>query len=417
VPDTVPVHASLEILVVLFLAIAAVWLTTALRPLRAFFVLAVAAVLMGTLAVVAFTVWYVWLEAVAATSAGVLGYVVTVVREYIQEQREKKRLSRFFSPSVRDHIVRHQDENALGVTRRPLTVLFSDIRGFTSLSEKLPAEQVVELLSDYLTELTDIVFKHGGTVDKYVGDCIMALYNAPLDQKDHALQAVRTAVAFQKATHEISDRWEAKVGLPVRNGVGVHTGEAVVGEMGSKGRSEYTAIGDTVNLAARLESITKDFKSPIVISESTYEHVKGEFAARALGEVHVKGREQPVRIYAVLADDNRKDDRAHAELDVTVVDGEVTVEAMTRDISVSGVAVHHLPRQLAPGRLVQLRLGGTDLRQSIIADARVVWSLETSAGLNFVDLSPDAATALADYVAERISKGAGLPPVPVAAGH
>jgi adenylate cyclase len=415
VRSRIPLTFSLEILVVLALAVAAVWLTTVLRPLRAFFVLVGAGLVMGALALLAFTIWYVWLEVVAATLAGVLGYGVTVVREYIQEQREKRRLSRFFSPSVRDHIVKHQEENALGVSRRPLTVLFSDIRGFTSLSEKLPAEQVVELLSDYLTELTDIVFKYGGTVDKYVGDCIMALYNAPLDQPDHALAAVRTAVAFQKATHEISDRWEAKTGLPVKNGVGVHTGEAVVGEMGSKGRSEYTAIGDTVNLAARLESITKDFKSPIVISEATYQLVKGEFSARALGEVTVKGREEPVRIYAVLAEDTRKDDRAHAALDVTVVDGEVTVQAVTRDVSVSGIAIQQLPRVLSPGRMVQLRLAGNDLRQSIIADARVVWSLEGSAGLNFVDLGPDAAAALTDYVAERAdtqTAGARSLPVP-----
>ena len=311
VPSTISLHFSLEILVVLALAIAAVWLTTVLRPVRAFFVLSGAAVVLGGFAVIAFTFWDVWLQAVAAALAGALGYGVTVMREYTEAEARGRRLSRFFSPSVRDHIVKHQEEDALGVSRRMLTVLFSDIRGFTSLSEKLPAEQVVELLSEYLSELTRIVSMHGGTVDKYVGGCIMALYNAPLDQPDHALAAVRTAVAFQKATHEISDRWEAKTGLPVKNSVGVHTGEVVVGEMWW-GRSEYTAVGDTVNVAAWLGRATEDLESSIVISESTYALVKDEFSGRALGEVIVEGREQRVKIYAVLPEDTRLDDRGPA---------------------------------------------------------------------------------------------------------
>jgi adenylate cyclase len=159
---------------------------------------------------------------------------------------------------------------------------------------------VVELLGEYLSELTEIVFRHGGTVDKYVGDCIMALYNVPFEQPDHARQAVRTALAFQESTRALSARWEARLGIQVKSGVGINTGEAVVGTMGSRQRLEYTAIGDTVNLAARLESITKDFDSPIVISESTYVLVKDEFPTRPLGEVTVKGKAIPVRIYAVL---------------------------------------------------------------------------------------------------------------------
>ena len=130
----------------------------------------------------------------------------------------------------------------------------------------------------------------------------MALYNAPFEQEDHAAQAVRTALEFQKATRALSERWEAKCGSPLRNGVGINTGDAVVGTIGSEQRLEYTAVGDTVNLASRLENITKEFEVPIILSESTYEEVKHLFPIRSLGEVAVKGKELPVKIYVVEAD-------------------------------------------------------------------------------------------------------------------
>jgi adenylate cyclase len=295
-----PLPRAAEMAMAVGVVLLAVWLTRALRPLRAFFALAGAWLAVCGIVFVLFVGWQVWVGINAITLAFALGYGVTVVGEFIQEQREKRRLSRFFSPAVLKEIVRHKTDLALGSSRRVLTVLFSDIRGFTSISEKLPPEQVVELLGEYLSELTEIVFRHGGTVDKYIGDCIMALYNVPFEQPDHAAQAVRTALAFQGSTRALSARWEAKLGIQVKAGVGINTGEAVVGTMGSRQRLEYTAIGDTVNLAARLESITKDFGSPIIISESTYRLVKDEFPTRPLGEVTVKGKAIPVKIYAVL---------------------------------------------------------------------------------------------------------------------
>ncbi len=244
----------------------------------------------------------IYVPAFAAPVALLAGYGATVVESYIREQREKQRLSRFFSPAVLTEIVREGRDAAVASSRRQITVLFSDLRGFTALSEKLPPEQVVDILTDYLTELTGVVFQHGGTVDKYIGDCIMALYNVPFDQQDHAAQAVRTAIEFQRRTRALSAKWEARFGIQLKNGVGINTGEAVVGTMGSRQRLEYTAIGDTVNLAARLESITKEVKSAIVISEATHRAVEGRFQTRDLGMVTVKGKEQAVRIFAVLED-------------------------------------------------------------------------------------------------------------------
>ena len=163
------------------------------------------------------------------------------------------------------------------------------------------------------------MFRHGGTVDKYVGDCIMALYNVPFADPDHAAKAVRTGLEFQEKTLEVSRRWEEKVGVQIRNGVGINTGEAVVGTMGSRQRLEYTAIGDTINLGARLESITKDYHVGIIVSEYTHKLLKDEFLTRELGEVTVKGKTQPVKIFAVLPASLRKHPRAALEAAATLV--------------------------------------------------------------------------------------------------
>jgi adenylate cyclase len=139
-------------------------------------------------------------------------------------------------------------------------------------------------------------------VDKYIGDAIMALYNVPFEDPEHAIKAVRTGVEFQERTIAVSRRWEAKLGIAIRNGVGINTGEAVVGTLGSRQRLEYTAIGDAINLGSRLESITKDYKTNIIISEFTYAYVKDHFITKELGDVTVKGKSRPVKIYAVLPD-------------------------------------------------------------------------------------------------------------------
>jgi adenylate cyclase len=204
---------------------------------------------------------------------------------------------------VREIVRSHDAGEALESSRRRLTVLFSDIRGFTTLSERLAPEDVVEFLREYLTVMTDAVFAHGGTVDKYIGDAIMALYNVPFEAPDHAAQAVRTALEFQRRLEGLAARFGSRLGAPLRCGVGIHTGDAVVGALGSAQRLEYTAIGDTVNLGSRLESITKEFDVPIVISEATWVEVKELFRTRYLGEVTVKGKEVPVKIYTVLDDE------------------------------------------------------------------------------------------------------------------
>ncbi|MGH7303729.1 MAG: CHASE2 domain-containing protein, partial [Candidatus Rokuibacteriota bacterium] len=240
-----------------------------LRALRALVVVVLVWIVAGLVAVAAFKFADVWMRGVAVAFGLVLGYGATVVENFVREQREKQRLSRFFSPDVLRAVVRDRDGRSLRPRRRLVTVLFSDIRGFTSISERLQPEQVDEMLQEYLTVMTEVVFRHGGTVDKYIGDAIMGLYNAPYEDPDHALKAIRTALEFQERAIPFSARWQAKLGVTIRCGVGINSGEAVVGSLGSRQRNEYTAIGDTVNLASRLESITKDFGVPIVVSETT----------------------------------------------------------------------------------------------------------------------------------------------------
>jgi adenylate cyclase len=344
-----------------------------------------------------------WIRGMAGSIGLVLGYGATVLEHFVREQRERRRLSQFFSPDVVREVVRHKDEGSLTTSRRLVTVLFSDLRGFTSISEKLEPEQVAEMLREYLSEMTEIVFKHGGTVDKYIGDCIMALYNVPFEDPEHAVKAVRTGLEFQERTIAVSQRWEAKLGVALRNGVGINTGEAVVGTLGSRQRLEYTAIGDTINLGSRLESITKEYKTNIIISESTYEHVKDHFVTKELGDVTVKGKTRPVKIYAVLPDSIRKHPRATLEAAATLsVAGEGRAcQVTTRDIGEGGMALKGVPADWRVGQRVQVRCAGGALPKPIVADASIAWRRGDEVGVVFTALDADSAPAVADYVSRH----------------
>jgi adenylate cyclase len=294
-----PVPHAVIVILVFLLAGAGVWISTAFRPLGAFLFFMTAWASMMVVAVTMLT-WQTWIDIVSPSLALGMGYFGSTVEAFVREQRQSRRLSRFFSPTVLKEVIRAKSDVNLGSSRRLLTVLFCDIRGFTPMSERLEPEMVAELLGEYLTDLTAVVFKHGGTVDKYVGDCIMALYNVPFEHPEHAQQAVRTAIEIQEHTRALSERWKVRTGVDLVNGVGICTGEAIVGTLGSRQRLEYTAIGDTVNLAARLESLTKEFEAPIIISESTHALLNDEFSVRPLGTVTIKGKEKPAKIYAVL---------------------------------------------------------------------------------------------------------------------
>ncbi len=232
-------------------------------------------------------------------------YAAVTAARFASERGERRQVTdvfgRFVSPEVRDAIVdlALQDPDLIqpGGRQMEISILFADIRGFTNLSEKLPPSQVIEMLNQYLDSMEEQVFKHGGTLDKYTGDGMMVLFGAPLEQPDHARQAVRAALAMQQAAAEVS-RQRGDVEFQVAYGIGITTGSAVVGHIGSRRRLDYTAIGDTVNLAARLEGIAPP--GVILIDQATAEAVRDVAQAEALEPVTVKGKARPVVVYRLL---------------------------------------------------------------------------------------------------------------------
>ncbi|HEV7589827.1 MAG TPA: adenylate/guanylate cyclase domain-containing protein [Longimicrobium sp.] len=245
----------------------------------------------------------VWLDAAAPALAGVLAYAGAQAANYVTEGRARRRvrglMSRYVNPEIVRRLADESHDLMLGGQRVPLTILFSDIRGFTSLSEKLPAEGVVEMLNEYLGAMTEIVFAHGGTLDKFIGDAVMALWGAPLPAPDHARRAADCALAMMAELERMNARWDAAgASADLRIGIGINTGEAVVGNIGSlKHKLEYTAIGDAVNLASRLESLNKDMGTTIIISEATRAALGEGYHTAPLREVNVKGKEQAVLVH------------------------------------------------------------------------------------------------------------------------
>jgi len=190
----------------------------------------------------------------------------------------------------------------LGGENQTVTILFTDIRGFTRMSEHMEPHAVVELLNEYFTEMTDIIFDSGGTLDKYLGDGIMALYGAPIAKPDDPLRATKTAMEMQRSLAALNREWESRGQQPLRMGVGVNTGLVTAGNIGSPKRLDFTVIGDSVNLASRLCSNAAP--GQILVSESTFLQLNGRIPARRLDPIRVKGKETPVELYDVSWQDS-----------------------------------------------------------------------------------------------------------------
>ncbi len=216
------------------------------------------------------------------------------------KERDKLRTTfgKYMTAAVMDHLL--GGKVALGGESLRVTILFTDIRGFTSISEKMDPQQLVGLLNEYFTEMVSIVMDEGGVVDKYIGDAIMAVFGAPVSKPGDAVNAVRAAVRMRRALRDLNERLTSRGLPPLKTGIGIHTGEVVAGNIGSERRMEYTVIGDAVNLASRLESNTKELGVNVLISEDTYEVTKSAVETRAVREIVVKGRKQPVMTYEVL---------------------------------------------------------------------------------------------------------------------
>jgi len=185
----------------------------------------------------------------------------------------------------------------LGGDEKELSVMFSDIRSFTTISEKLTPKKLVRLLNTYLTAMTDLIMDSRGVVDKYIGDAIMAFWGAPINEPLHAQYACRAALEIISVLNEKRGEWQKKFGVELYVGIGINTGEVIIGNIGSDKRFDYTVMGDTVNLASRLEGITKQYRVQIVVSEFTKKQANGKFVFRYLDKVAVKGKKEGVEIY------------------------------------------------------------------------------------------------------------------------
>lgn len=254
----------------------------------------------------------VWFSTNYASLSMILNFTALISMKYAYSEREARNIRKIFSNYVTERVVNELIKNPemakLGGERREVTVLFSDIRGFTTLSEKTPPEQVVELLNEYFDAMTKIIFKWEGTLDKFIGDAIMVFWGAPLPQPDHAERAVNCSLEMVAALRTLSEKWLREGKPELKIGIGINTGEVLVGNIGAEGRKmDYTVIGDHVNLASRLEGLNKKFGTEIIISEFTLEKLKeqieqGKFnhaLFRGLGNIAVKGKERPVKIYSV----------------------------------------------------------------------------------------------------------------------
>jgi len=297
-----PINPYTAGLTIVLMGLAIIIISSSLRPLMG----ALTAVglisvylIISYLLFIKFNYWLVVANPIAAV---LTIYLSIIVLRFATEEKEKKFIKstfqRYVSSSVVDELIKNPEMLDMKGKKECLTVFFSDIRGFTSMSEKMEPEDIVKILNEYLTAMTEIIFKYQGTLDKFIGDAIMAIWGAPKYFPNHAELAMRAAAEMQEKVKELCCQWEAEGRKQIGIGMGINTGFVVVGNMGSASYSDYTVIGDNVNLAARLEENAPAGK--ILISESTYKEVKDIVKVQLLEPLSVKGKEKPVKVYEVL---------------------------------------------------------------------------------------------------------------------
>lgn len=232
--------------------------------------------------------------------------LIKFVREEHQRRFIKSAFGQYVSPQFVDQLVDRPELLTLGGQEQELTILFSDIVGFTSISERLSPARLVELLNKYTTEMSDIIMEHGGTIDKYNGDSVMAFFGAPISLPDHASRACAAAIRMIKRINELQDEWKRAGAPPFFSRIGINTGKVIVGNMGSRSKFNYTVLGDAVNLASRLEGANKFYRTQIIIGERTHRLIGRSFITRELDKVRVVGKKKPERIYQVVPHATRK---------------------------------------------------------------------------------------------------------------
>jgi len=246
-----------------------------------------------------------WLSFVIPAGTLVANYAAITSFRMIFEEREKRRIRKTFSQYLSGDVISLIEKDPQKYIRpggemKELTVMFSDIRGFTTLSEGLTPDELVLLLNEYLGEMTEAVFANQGTLDKYIGDAIMAFWGSPYPQEDHAARGCRCALQMIRGLEKLNRKWQSEGRAPLAIGIGLNTGPVNVGNMGSAKRLAWTVMGDNVNLASRLEGITKTYRISVVLGEGTYDQVASQFTCRELDRITVKGKSQAVKIYELM---------------------------------------------------------------------------------------------------------------------
>ena len=286
---------------IIFLGLFNIFMSNKIKPLQSIVVIVAIGVSYFIVSYLIFKNSNIWVPVIYPLFSLIVGYFFNIINKVLVEQQEKSRFRKTFQQyvarSVVDTMLNTGELPKFGGERKNLTILFSDIRSFTTFSEKHTPEVVVQVLSEYLTEMTDIIFKYKGTLDKFVGDEIMAEFGAPYSINNHAERACLTALDMIVALRKLQKTWSKKKKEYFHIGIGINTGKVIAGNLGSNQLFDYTVIGDEVNLGARLEGANKHYSTTIIISESTYKEVKDKAIARELDYVRVKGKKRPVKIY------------------------------------------------------------------------------------------------------------------------
>lgn len=294
------------IAIIFFLGVVIALCVSAMSASYSLFLVFFISILYCLLGFVLFVKQGLWIDIVGPLGTTLLSYVLVVSYNFATEEKEKRWVKKAFgyyiSKNVMEEILKDPAKLKLGGERRELSVLFSDIRNFTAYSEKRQPEEVVEILNEYFEEMSKIIFKHNGTLDKYVGDEIMAIFGAPSAaiETDHAKRAVCVAIEMIERLTQLQEKWRSEAKEPLDIGIGINTGIMLVGNMGTMERMDYTVIGDAVNLAARIESLTRTYNNHIMISEFTYAQVNDIVEVKPLESIRVKGKQKPVMMYEVI---------------------------------------------------------------------------------------------------------------------
>lgn len=303
-----------KLLMLLLLASGIHYLIAYLRPMKGVGTILFIFSLIIITGVALFAYERIWFSTGLYLTMAFLTYTGAAAYKYFAEEKQKKEIrsafGQYIQPEFVEQLIAQPNLLKLGGQKKTLTVLFSDLAGFTTISETKPPEELVSFLNEHLGAMTDIIFEYSGTVDKYIGDAVMAFWGAPIEQKNHAILACRSTLKMLDKVKEMTSETNTYARF------GIATGDMIVGNIGSYNRFNYTVLGDTVNLAARLEAANKTFGSRAMISEQTYQQVKGHFLCRQLDLLVVKGKTEPVRVYELMADKQSPDN--HEELVCTI---------------------------------------------------------------------------------------------------